>query len=586
MVKDIRIIALALTTLCLTGHLNAGSNTNKQLAFPGAEGFGRYTTGGRAIDARGSKVYYVTSLADDGTEGTLRWALSTGDNTPRTIMFNVCGTIYLKSVLRFSYPNVTIEGQGAPGGGICIAGNKMYVNKSNVIIRHLRFRAGDLEKTSYPSIDIENVSHVIVDHCSFTWSMEECMTMYDNDSTTVQWCIVGEALYNSKNVKGARAYAAQWGGEHSTFHHNLITNCNARTPRMNGVRDDGTTVGAHDQFVDEEYINNVVFNWGKPNSCYGGENYAPNISGHYDRIYMVNNYYKPGPWTCNAVKSTRYFANASTSSVAATTGQWYLNGNMFEYNASASGNAWQSSALQSVNADNLYGVSTGSSLRAFNIDEGNTAANVINYTLTAQTVSSGVSTQTANEAYTRVVATDGTGAGAQLPRLDEVDLRLLKEAAGTIQPQFYGALTNNPKMLGIIDSQTDIKLTKEDPNRAGWPYLGLNEGEALLTDTDGDGMTDAYEDAKGLNKSDAGDGGTITENGYSNLENYLNALADGSYKPTTAIKSVTNQSPTEIKRTYYNLEGLCLTKPMKGINIVKHTMDDGSNKADKILIDY
>lgn len=502
------------------------------VAFPGAEGFGKYATGGRAIDSRGSRVYYVTSLADDGSVGTFRWALTTGDDTPRTILFNTCGTIYLKSKLSFTHPNITIEGQTAPGGGICIAGNRFYVCKNNIILRYLRFRAGDMENKSYPAIDVENIKHCIIDHCSFSWSMEENMTMYDNDSTTVQWCITSEGLYHSKNVKGARSYAAQWGGQHSTYHHNLISNCNNRAPRVNGVRDGGHKVGAHDEFVNQELINNVIFNWGKPNSCYGGENYAPYISDAYDHVYMINNYYKPGPTTYNKVKSNRYFAQASKYKAGnGYTGQWYLSGNVMEI-GNKDGSLWRSGTLNKVNKDNFYGVATGNEGRAFNIEEGNNAENFAKYTLHSQDVSSGVITQSAYEAYPKVVATDGNGAGAQLPRLDEVDTRVLNEAAGKICPVFYGGITNDPEMLGIIDSQKDLKLAKEDPKVAGWPYLGLEGNQTLIVDTDNDGIPDDYEDAHGFNKNDSSDATAIASNGYSNLENYLNAVADGSYVPS------------------------------------------------------
>ena len=128
---------------------------NQQIAFPGAEGWGRFATGGRTTDpAIGSKVYYVTSLDDylsseEPIEGTLRWALTTGDDTPRTILFKVGGTINLKERLKCPRPNVTIAGQSAPGGGICISGANIYIHSKNFIVRYIRFRAGDLSGSNY-----------------------------------------------------------------------------------------------------------------------------------------------------------------------------------------------------------------------------------------------------------------------------------------------------------------------------------------------------------------------------------------------------------------------------------------------------
>lgn len=243
--------------------------------------------------------------------------MQSGDDTPRTILFNTCGTIYLTSKLKFRHGNISIEGQTAPGGGVCVAGYPLNISKPNIIIRHMRFRAGDLMNASVTALDVENTDHIILDHCSITWSMEEGLTMYDCDSTTVQWTIIGEALYSSKNVKGARAYATQWGGEHGTMHHCLITNCNNRTPRFNGVRKESKSLGDHDQFVDDEFINNVVFNWGKPNSVYGGECYKDiNDGNNYDRVYMINNYYRPGPATQSKTANSRYFVGASSSKKA------------------------------------------------------------------------------------------------------------------------------------------------------------------------------------------------------------------------------------------------------------------------------
>ena len=205
----------------------------QQLAFPGADGYAKYITGGR-----GGKVYYVTSLKDCTDDnlvpGTLRWALRTGDDTPRTILFAVNGTIYLESKLKTTHNNVSILGQSAPGGGICITGYPVYISNRNYIVRYIRFRAGEVPalendgNVSFCALDIENAAEILLDHCSVTWSMEECLTMFDNEVTTVQHCIIGEGLYHSYNVKtsgesSGRSFAMQWGGEKSNMHHVLMS---------------------------------------------------------------------------------------------------------------------------------------------------------------------------------------------------------------------------------------------------------------------------------------------------------------------------------------------------------------------------
>ena len=517
------------------------------VSFPGAEGWGRFTTGGRMIDDRGAKVYYVTRL-DDCTndnlvEGTLRWAMRTGDDTPRTILFKVSGTIYLTSRLDAAHPNVTIAGQTAPGGGICIGGYPIKLNKPNTIVRHIRFRAGDLQKTSVTALDAENTHHMMFDHCSFTWSMEENLTMYDCDSTTVQWCILGEALYNSRNAKGARAYATQWGGEHGTMHHCLITNCYNRAPRFNGVRT------SEDLHADDEFINNVIYNWGKPNSIYGGECYDYRLTttpDAYCRTYMINNYFRPGPITKENVTGNRYFVGASYWSAQKTdgvpnwkgAGQWYLSGNKFEVDSKwrPTNSKWNKDVLEKVNADNMYGFVNNSSDRAFDLEElGGSQANYDKYILTSQTLSSGVTIESADDAFRSVT----TKAGASLPRYDEVDARLLAEAAGTQDPQFGGDLGKK----GIIDTPKDITLQSHDEFSAlyegdnadnneevdvtWYPRLQGDSYDCGATDTDGDGLPDSYETATGLNPNDGSDGMQLTESGYSNLEVFLNGVADG-----------------------------------------------------------
>lgn len=515
-----RKLSLLLLLACMLAMPVSLTRAQDLPAFPGAEGYGKYTTGGR-----GGEVCYVTRTDDcpdnNLVEGTLRWALRHDNGgKPRTVLFATSGTIYLTSKLKMEFPDVSILGQTAPGGGITITGYPLYICKNNVIIRYVRFRAGDIPDESLTGLDMENCDNVIIDHCSMTWSMEECLTAYDTDYTTVQWCIIGEGLYNSKNEKGARAYATQWGGEHSTMHHTLITNSMSRSPRFNGVRNVSNNPGDHDQHVDSEFANNVMFNWGTNNGgSYGGEN-NPACNG-YNRVYMINNYWRPGP---NA-GSSRYFTSPSSPY-----GEYYLSGNKFELSSKYAPNstAWSDTELAKVNADNYYGAKEGSNSRGINITgTTNTETYLLKelpYTL------SGMTYETADDAFKSVTAK----AGASLPRYDEVDSRLLAEAAGTADPRFKGG-TNS---LGIIDSPNDVTLSYSDTyvvngvTYNNMPRMFVEGQDKYMRDSDADGMPDDYEDEIGLNKNDPADGNTVAENGYTNLENYLNGVADGTINKT------------------------------------------------------
>lgn len=506
------------------------------VSFPGAEGYGRFTTGGRAIDGRGANVYYVTRLDDCAdnnlVEGTLRWALKTGDDTPRTILFKVSGTIYLTSRLSGVHPNVTIAGQTAPGGGICLAGYQMKLS-SNSIVRHIRFRAGDLPNSSMSQIDVENVSNIILDHCTFAWSMEENLTMYDTKYTTVQWCIFSEPLYDSRNSKGNRAYGAQWGGEHSTLHHCLFASCNSRSPRFNGVRS-----SVNDRQVDSEFLNNVIFNWGNHNSLYGGECSAGGATD-YNRVYMINNYYKPGPATKKGTTGSRYFVRPSGGSIGEA-GEWYLSGNKFETGSKWAGTAdfWKDDVLEKVNADNYWGYLSSEKGRAIEFWSMTPSQALYDQKLLKSLPAGYVLTmtcETADQAYDKVVSQ----AGASLPRYDEVDARILAEAAGLQDPQFGGAFGSK---MGIIDSPDDITLNQHDDFAAlyegdeakdnkeidvtCYPRLQGDSYDEQVIDTDGDGLPDDYETANGLNPNDGSDGQRLTASGYSNLEIFLNGVAD------------------------------------------------------------
>lgn len=485
--------------LALSASLTLGA-AERLTAFPGADGFGKFTTGGR-----GGRVYHVTRLDDctdtDLVEGTLRWALRDGDDTPRTIVFDTCGTIVLTGKLKFQHPNVTIAGQTAPGGGICVAGASIYVCKPNVIIRYIRFRPGDVLKSNYQCLDVENTKNVIIDHCSMTWAVEECLTMYDCDSTTVQWSIIGEGLFSAGHSKGERSYAAQWGGEHSTMHHTLITNCYNRCPRFNGVRDEADLKNGHhnhDAQVVSEFTNNVIYNWGKQNSLYGGE--LDTTKNHdeygrllgYDHIYMLSNYFRPGPTTRVKLSSTSKYRFVVPSSQKGF-GSWLLDGNRYSIDHAANQDNYKDWNVQHPRLDTLY-------------------------TSLLEVVS-------AEQAYQEVV----TGAGASLPRYDEEDTRLLSEAAGLQEPQFVG--TAQPSYMGIIDSQADIDFAHRDTfvvagdTITSYPYIGLLPGEQKAEDTDGDGMPDAWETEHALNPNDASDGAACTLSqlpGYTNLEYFLN----------------------------------------------------------------
>lgn len=505
------------TFVLLLSLLFTTTATAQQLSFPGAEGWGRFATGGRATNpATGSKVYYVTSLEDcpddNLKEGTLRWALRDGDSTPRTILFKVAGTIRLTGKLKFAHPNVTLAGQSAPGRGICISGANIYVCQNNVIIRYIRFRAGDLAESNYSALDIENSKDVIIDHCSFSWSMEENVTMYDNQNTTMQWCILSEPLYYSRHKKGERGYGSQWGGERSTYHHNLLAHCVSRTPRINGARDKTPETGTHDQFVDTELINNVIYNWGNKGGVYGGELEAI-VNGAYSRTNLINNYYKPGPAT-NTFQE-RWFADLShTASKATGAGQWYIDGNMFEANEYI--NDKNKGDHSKVNADNWLYADQSNSQKAVNIRLGINFMDSVR--LKIPSANSGLDRTSASQAYVDVIAK----AGARLPETDEIDTRILSEAAGDAKPIFHGNF--KPAYIGIIDSQNDLKPAGTIDSWTAWPDLSAKQGEVIAADTDEDGIPDSWEDENGLDKNNAGDGARIAGNGYSNLENYLNGL--------------------------------------------------------------
>ena len=240
-------------------------------AFPGAEGYGKNTVGGR-----GGKVYHVTSLDDDANnpaEGTLRWVLK--QKGAKTVVFDVAGTIHLKADLKTNNDNLTIAGQTSPGG-ICLADYAFVINSNEVIIRFLRFRPGDDSGKEPDGLGGMDKKNIIIDHCSVSWSVDECLSVYGMENSTVQWCIAAQALRVSVHGKGTHCYGGNWGGNKASYHHNLIAHCESRVPRL-GPR-------ASTQL--NEYVdirNNVFYNWAGE-GCYGAENQNINIVDNYSLI--------------------------------------------------------------------------------------------------------------------------------------------------------------------------------------------------------------------------------------------------------------------------------------------------------------
>lgn len=267
-------------SLILLFSIYSPSLKAQTLAFPGADGFGKYTTGGR-----NGKVIKVTNLNDSGP-GSLRHAIQT--KGPRIIIFDTAGTIYLKSDLKINEGNLTIAGQTAPGEGICIAGYPTKIHANNVVIRFVKFRLGDINKVEDDAFSGQGCDSLIIDHCSVSWSVDEAASFYRNKNFTMQWSLISHSLNNSVHSKGEHSYGGIWGGVKASFHHNLFANHKSRNPRFSGS---SSTTNTHDELVD--FRNNVIYNWGI-NSVYGGE------KGKYN---LVNNYYKPGPATSKERKS-------------------------------------------------------------------------------------------------------------------------------------------------------------------------------------------------------------------------------------------------------------------------------------------
>lgn len=580
-------------------------------AFPGAEGHGRYVTGGR-----GGKVVHVTNLNDSGT-GSFREAVKSGN---RIIVFNVAGVIALKSALKIA-DNITILGQTAPSPGITLRYYTVQPGNNN-IIRFLRIRRGE-EKDINDGADAiwqRNKTGIIFDHCSFSWSIDEVASFYDNNNFTMQWCTVAESLTNPGHSKGAHGYGGIWGGKLASFHHNFVGHLMNRGPRFNGARYGWTGYTSNKDYDTYKWENpvqaeNVDFRncvmYNAQGTCYGGPGGG--------QINIVNNYYKAGPshslssTTQNGIKvdvsngkerenqeritlvtvSTSSNSDKNHPEFYEMTSRYFINGNTTETtkrsvtkNKDWKGVAYDKGTytlndeIYSADKKNLY----GDAVEHKTIN----GVSCVKIKMDTPAPTGEVTTHSAAEALRKVLAYSG----ASLYR-DEIDARYMEEAK-TGTAKYKGSITLSP---GIIDKVSDVN-----------GYTEANFGTASRPadfDTDKDGIPDAWEIANGLDPNDASDALTYSLDSkeyYTNLEVYANSLVEDimkqgnadaesnvdeyypAWKNPTGISQITGSNPSElVKVTYYSLNGTLLSAPQKGINIRKMLFQNGKTIVDKVI---
>lgn len=538
-----------LTVLCaLMG--SARETIDKLESFPGAEGYGRYTTGGR-----GGKVYHVTTLEDNNQPGSFRYACN--QTGKRTIVFDVSGNIHLTSSLDLKSGNVTIAGQTAPGDGICITDYPFNLRADNVIIRFVRFRLGNAYVTKdgadgWDGLGALDRKDIIVDHCSVSWSIDECLSFSGTKNTTVQWCIVSQSLVASGHSKGNHGYGGNWGGEYGSYHHNLLAHHTSRAPRL-GPR---PTTQLNEVM---DMRNNVMFNY-SGESCYGGEGMNVNI---------VNNYYKPGPGNkySGKTKETRIASvgirtvdycldknvtannynsvmgtSISSSSISGTVvngkpnvtiagknfeivdgkiavgdksvtvgwnayypalhlvGTYYVDGNENHNVAAVKNDNWNLGVYDQISRYEICPDET-----SWNNTKKNMKRDLpIEYVYTT--------THSTQDAFKNVIAY----AGASLKR-DALDEMIVNDAKNNTANSGTGSGLDK----GFINVPGDVTYPAGTELDGVFPAL---KSTVAPKDSDGDGIPDEWETANGLNPEDAEDGAKATASGYTNLELYLNSL--------------------------------------------------------------
>lgn len=427
-------------------------------AFPGAEGFGRLATGGR-----GGDVYHVANVNDSGP-GSLREGFRTATG-PRTIVFEVSGTIELKSRLLLEKSSITIAGQSATGDGITLKDYSFQIkNATNVIVRYLRCRLGDQNKATGAkggddTLNTEDVDRVIFDHCSLSWAIDGTHDLRRGGNFTLQWCILSEALNRSLHNKGEHAMCASYRdlSGNITLHHNLFATCRDRHPTL------GSAQKPPRYIID--FRNNVIYNWSA-----GG---TANFADHF--INCVNNFFCPGPMT-DSLKLPIAMKGGLPDLA-----KGYMSGNVFE-------------KREDLTRDNYAALDFNRWLKPLSkyLYRGNLAD--WRADSTPDLGDNLPRTQSATNAAELVLVR----AGASLRR-DAVDRRVIEDV--------------RHRRGRLIDSQDQV---------GGWPELRSTPSPA---DSDQDGMPDNWEKANGLNPKYPADGNSVRGgSGYTNLEDYLNSL--------------------------------------------------------------
>lgn len=470
-------------------------------AFPGAEGHGRYVTGGRE-----GKIVHVTNLNDSGT-GSFRSAVS--GSSKKIVVFDVAGVIPLKSDISIG-ANTTIAGQTAPYPGITLRYYTVRPGANNVI-RFIRVRRGQ-EKDKNDGADAtwqRETTGIILDHCSFSWSIDEVASFYDNNNFTMQWCTVAESLNNAGHGKGAHGYGGIWGGKLASFHHNMIAHVTNRVPRFNGARYEWSGYTGNKlystynwknsvQAENVDFRNCVMYNWGNSNGCYGGPGGG--------QINIVNNYYKGGPSTpdSKAKKVTEISVAADGNSeghpkIFGMTSRYYIAGNTTETHG---GSITQNRDWSGVSYDDgTYTINGEEYSKDVNNYYGDAVEHVANsdgemcvrIKMDEPAPMGEVTTHSAENAFSKVMLY----CGASLYR-DEVDARYMEEAQ-TGTATYTGSVT---KQEGLVDLVSDVNGYTE----ANFPTGQRPDGY----DSDNDGMPDEWEIANGLNPNDASDASQYT----------------------------------------------------------------------------